>query len=292
MKFVTVCIPLSLLFSVITAAKARDSPLFSMQEEFKKNFDDKRSDLRGRESYLERTEEDLLEEEEALLESILERSVPDGHMGCFRKSGSYSKTIDGYRLSFNSVVRKCSERCNPTSYDYFALEKDDRNDNYDCMCLRRLPNRSNRLLRDLCRNRETRQSSSGMMDVFENDSRPVGDDDDDDDSDDDDDNDGDDDDDDSNGNGRGDYLGCYRDGANDRNLERKVNTNGYLTVNSCINRCRDQRYDFAGVAKSGGECWCGDRNNNRKANNSRDCERISDRGGYAGGDRVISVYRL
>jgi len=73
MKFVIICISLSLLFSVTTAAKAWDSPLFSMQEEFEKNFDDKRNNLRSRESYLERTEEDLLKEEEALLESIVER---------------------------------------------------------------------------------------------------------------------------------------------------------------------------------------------------------------------------
>mmetsp|Transcript_9952 Transcript_9952/g.11353 ORF Transcript_9952/g.11353 Transcript_9952/m.11353 type:complete len:141 (-) Transcript_9952:15-437(-) len=83
---------------------------------------------------------------------------------------------------------------------------------------------------------------------------------------------------------------CYRDRRNNHNLDQKVNTDGFLTVNKCIDKCEDENYKLAGVAKSGGECWCGSRNNNRKTYDSSDCKFIKDRGGYAGGDTVISVY--
>jgi len=263
MKICIASVALSLFFGASASAKGWNSRVLSIHE----NVDDGRRSLRGNKaednSFLEREEENLLMEEEALLESILEEGRSEE--GNSRRNHNNRNNDDD---DDNDKDRNNDDRNN---------DDDDDNGNND--------DRSN----DDRNNDDDDDDDNGDNDDRSNDDRNNDDDDDDDNGNNDDRSNDDrrnDDDDDNN------YLGCYRDGANNRNLEGKVNTNGFLTVNSCIKKCDDQLKKFAGVAKSGGECWCGDRNNNRKANNSRDCASISSHGGYAGGAEVISVYRV
>jgi len=288
MKLFIVCATLSIFFGTV-AASIDDLGTNKL-----------RTNKAEEESLLEEVREDLLEEEEALLESILERDSDGGtSFRCTTDRGDDSKTFRGENNVYDIDLRsRCFDFCNT---NYIGLEKRNSNRDMKCSCFgkhvnvrceegftrvfkrdndndnpTRRPTRSptrrpTRTPRTPTRRptREPEVDPPTRRPTREPTRQSFNDDDDDD----------------------NDYLGCYEDGANSRNLSKKVNTQGFLTVSKCIEKCEDKYYDFAGIAKSGGECWCGDRNNNRKAN-ARDCELIKSRGGRVGGSTVISVYRL
>jgi len=272
MKICIASVALSLFFGASASAKGWNSRILSIYE----SFDDERRSLRGNtakdKSYLEREEENILKEEEALLENILEKLTSEE--GNSQRNNDDRNNDDDDDKDDNRNKRDHDDsgdnrkkRDHDDSGD--NRKKRDHDDSGD--------NRKKRDHDDSGDNRKKRDHDDSGDNRKKRDHDDSGDNG-------------------SNGknnNGKNNYEGCYRDGAHnqDRNLEKKVNPNGFLTVDTCKEKCENEVMELAGIAASGQECWCGDRNNNGKAN-ARDCKYISAHGGPSGGTGFISVYRV
>lgn len=97
------------------------------------------------------------------------------------------------------------------------------------------------------------------------------------------------------------YLGCYSDNYNNeaqgqdrRDLPTFINGNTDATPTTCVQRCANAGYYFAGL-QNGGECWCGNSYGKycAAANSAMSCGVTCSRdsGSICGGRNFNSVYR-
>ncbi|XP_077456968.1 kremen protein 1 isoform X1 [Stigmatopora argus] len=88
-------------------------------------------------------------------------------------------------------------------------------------------------------------------------------------------------------------LGCFRDSGEPPTLSGPTETSNKLTIHTCINFCRKQRYKLAGM-ESGYACFCGnevDLENHREAS-SIECNHVcfGDHRQPCGGDGWIIIF--
>jgi len=158
------------------------------------------------ESSLEK-EENFLKEEEALLESILERGSSDSgvQVGCTSASGSNRRTYIDYKFFSRNLRERCFDNCGT---NFIGLKKD--SNQYSCDCFKNKP--------------RSVDCNSDRARVFKS-SIDVGNDDDDIDI---------------------EYVGCWKDRVNTRALPNQMWMNK-VTVKSCVKKCADDNYEYAGL---------------------------------------------